>query len=202
MSTRPQTRKRLSWFHWLIIGALVVYAVSTVTELLSNISLLGQVFGIHLVGTLLSVQSNWLGIAMGDRTYSLGTLRLRHRYTRRLLGLPVWTWWPISFAVARLLGKANDTLGNLAPTIPNAMLIGFVAAIHLSMTGIVIFASWRTLVASGDELAAILTEEGVCPQCRYPGGHIGTCPECGHRAPSNEIIVVKLPQTSSSEAPR
>jgi len=32
---------------------------------------------------------------------------------------------------------------------------------------------------------------GLCPTCRYPGGHLNTCPECGH---TTAPITIKSPQ--------
>jgi hypothetical protein len=174
-----RSRSSLSWLHWLVILFILFHAVVTLSELIWNAGLVVIPLALHIWSAILCMSTLWAGVVLGDRTFRLGTLRVRHRLSRRLLGLPAWSWCVISLIIALILGQANDALENRDPGVVTSLLIGLVAAIHLTMTVLTVLACWRSFVTHGDDLAAILIEEGLCPQCRYPGGHLNTCPECG-----------------------
>lgn len=66
----------------------------------------------------------------------------------------------------------------------NAVIYGLVwAAILLAPPAVIRFACERR---RRNRIARAL-----CPTCRYPGGHLNTCPECGHTA---SPIVIKTSQ--------
>jgi hypothetical protein len=191
MSTPTKAPGAWFWIRGLLILFVAFHAIVTLNELIWNTRLVLIPLALHVWSAVLCFSTFFISVVLGDRVTKLGTLRILHRPSRRFLGLPAWRWWVISLAVALLLARVSDALENLSPGLITALLIGLVGAIHLTMACLTILACWRTFVATGDDLAPILIAEGVCPNCRYPGGHLNTCPECGHSAAP---IVIKTSQ--------
>lgn len=178
-------------FRWLAIGYLLLSLGFMLVEHVAGAPLVLVPVAIHMWTMFLSLVALGIAAILGDGRYSILGLRVQCRLSRHVFGAATWVWWLASVCTLMMLAPASIEISRRSPGLLTSLLIGIAAATHLGVTFLVVFSCWRAFVPSGKDLAEILSKEGLCPQCRYPGGHLNTCPECGYTAAP---IIIKSPQ--------